>query len=81
MYTDSMSNAELLHSTKRRLDALTPQRLRVAADFLAYLEEREADEATAELLALPGLLEALSKAEEDIAAGRLTPVEELRRKA
>lgn len=76
-----MDTTELLHAAKHRLDTLTPERLRVADDFLSYLEEREADEATAELLALPGLLEALSKSEEEIAAGRLTPIEELRRKA
>ena len=76
-----MTVAELRHQAKGRLDALTPERLKVADDFLAYLEEREGDEATAELLAVPGLLESLSSAEEEIAAGKLTPVEDLRRKA
>ncbi len=80
-YTAPMTVAELRHQAKGRLDAPTPERLKVADDFLAYLEEREADEATAELLAVPGLLESLSSAEEEIAAGELTPVEDLRRKA
>ena len=75
-----MTIAELRHQAKSRLDGLTPERLKVADDFLAYLEEREGEEATAELLALPGFLEALNSAEEDIAAGRLTAVEDLRRK-
>ena len=38
------------------------------------------DEATEELLRIPGLLERLEEAEKDIAEGRTVPVEELRRK-
>jgi hypothetical protein len=79
MYTEAMSTAELLQRAKHRLDMLTPKRLEVAEDFLAYLEEREEDEATAELLALPGFGEALREAEAEVAAGQLTPVADLRR--
>ncbi len=75
-----MSPTELLQQAQRRLSSLTPERLRVAEDFLAYLEAREADEATQELLALPGFLDQLKQAEEEIEAGLLTPVEDLRRK-
>jgi len=75
-----MSPVELLERAKDRLSELSPERLRVADDFLAYLADRETDEATEELLALPGFLEDLRQAEEDIAAGRLTPVDGLRRK-
>jgi len=74
-----MSPIELLERAKGRLSELSPERLRVADDFLAYLANREMDEATEELLAMPGFLEDLRQAEEDIAAGRLTPVENLRR--
>lgn len=75
-----MSPTELLRAAKDRLDTLTPERLKVADDFLSYLEEREANEATAELLALPSFLEALSKSEEEIAGGSLPSVDDLRRK-
>ncbi len=75
-----MSTADLLQEAKSRLDTLSTERLRVAADFLAYLEQRESDEATAELLAIPGLLDDLRRAEQEIAEGRVTPVDELRRK-
>jgi hypothetical protein len=34
----------------------------VAVDFLAYLEERESNEATEELLRVPGLVEGLNEA-------------------
>jgi len=81
MYTRAMSTAELLQRAKHRLDMLTPERLRLAEDFLAYLEEREEDEATAELLAIPGFTEALQEAEADVTAGQLTAVADLRRKA
>ncbi len=80
-YTDDMSPTELLAQAKRRLSSLTPERLRVAEDFLAYLQAREGDEATAELLAMPGFLDELRSAEEEVEAGLLTPVEDLRRRA
>ena len=47
----------------------------MAADFLAYLEERETSEATEELLRIPGFLADLERAEEEVLSGRLTPVE------
>ena len=75
-----MSLTELRQQARQRLDSLSLERLRVADDFLAYLSDREAEEATAELLALPGLHSALKEAEEDVRAGRLTPVADLRRK-
>ncbi len=75
-----MDLTALRDQAKRRLEGMSPERLHVAADFLAYLEEREADEATAELLAFPGFQEALEEAEAEVQAGRLTPVEELQRK-
>ena len=52
----------LLSEAQDRLRNLTPERLRVANDFLAYLQEREENEATEELLAIPGFKEALQRA-------------------
>jgi len=49
-----MNTPSLIVEAERRLHALSPERLRVAADFLAYLEERESSEATEELLRIPG---------------------------
>ena len=77
---DSVSPTELLKQATRRLSSLTPERLRVAEDFLAYLEARESNEATTELLASPGFLDQLKKAEEEVEGGLLTSVEDLRRK-
>ncbi len=76
-----MSPTELLQRAQQRLSSLTPERLRVAEDFLAYLQARETEEATAELLAMPGFLDDLKRAEEEVEAGLLTPVQDLRRRS
>ena len=75
-----MTKTELLRRAKQRLEHLSEQRLRTADDILAYLEDLESDEATDELLRIPGLPEQLEEAERDIAEGRTVPVDELRRK-
>jgi hypothetical protein len=71
---------ELRRRIKNRIDTLSPERLVIAEDFLAYLQERESDEATAELLRIPGLVNELERAEDEANAGRLTPTKQLRRK-
>ena len=75
-----MTKNEVLGRARSRLEGLSKERLQVADDFLAYLEEREDNEATEELLRIPGLVERLRKAERQIAQGRTVPVEKLRRK-
>ena len=75
-----MTNAEMRRQVKHRVDRLSPERLRVADDFLAYLEDRESDEATDELLKIAGFMELFEQAHRDITAGNLTPVEQLRRR-
>ena len=59
--SDTQTN-RLLSEAQERLRNLSPERLRVASDFLAYLQEREENEATEELLAIPGLDAALQHA-------------------
>ena len=49
--------AELQHQLSDLLQQLSPERLRVLADFAAYLADAESEAATQELLAIPGLLE------------------------
>ncbi len=68
-----MSPTAVLRRAKKRLETLSEERLRVADDFLAYLEEREASEATAELLRIPNFLGDLKRAEQEFEAGLLTP--------
>jgi len=61
------SISELRRRAKHRIASLSPERLRVALDFLAYLEERESLAATDELLGIGGFVDALSAAEEEAA--------------
>jgi hypothetical protein len=75
-----MTTTELRQLAKQTVDGLPPKQLKVAAEFLRYLDENASDEATEELLKIPSLLEEIEQAERDIAEGRTTPVEKLRRK-
>jgi len=71
---------EMRRQAKRRIDSLSEPHLAVAERFLAWLEDCEGDEATAELLSIPGFIEEFEEAQKDIEAGRLTPAENLKRK-
>ncbi|KOR35137.1 hypothetical protein AM228_20150 [Planktothricoides sp. SR001] len=64
---------------KSKIDRLSPERLLVAADFLAYLAERESNDATEELLKIPGFLEVFNQAKKNVAAGKVTTVDQLKR--
>ncbi|VAW31368.1 hypothetical protein MNBD_CHLOROFLEXI01-184 [hydrothermal vent metagenome] len=63
----------LLNSAKDRLRRLSLRRLRVADDFLAYLEEREENEATEELLNIEGFEEAFAEAVQQAESGETAP--------
>lgn len=69
----------MLEEARQRLQHLSPERLRVANDFLAYLEEREQSEATEELLRIPGFEQAFRRAVEQAEEGQLVPFEDIRR--
>ncbi|MBW4649353.1 MAG: hypothetical protein KME06_11795 [Kastovskya adunca ATA6-11-RM4] len=75
-----MNTTEARNQLKQYIEQLSPERLQVATDFLAYLVERESNEATEELLAISGFKEAFDKAKKDIAEGKVTPVDRLKRK-
>ncbi|MBC7098759.1 hypothetical protein H5T52_06525 [Candidatus Bipolaricaulota bacterium] len=69
----------LLEEIEQRLKRLSPERLRVVSDFLAYLEEREASEATQELLQIPGFEEALREAIKQVEQGQVVRFSDIRR--
>lgn len=69
----------LLQNTKDRLRRLSPDRLRIANDFLADLEEREENEATQELLSLTGFEAAFLRAARQAEAGEVIRFEDIRR--
>lgn len=68
-----MTTLQLRRAAEHRLKALPPGKLRVAAEFLAYLENAASDRATAELLSIPGFLADVGKAHKEIAAGKAVP--------
>jgi hypothetical protein len=68
-----------LTEAERRLHSLSPERLQVANDFLAYLQEREENEATAELLNISGFKAAFRHAVEQADNGDTVRFEDIRR--
>ncbi len=54
-------------------------RLRVAADFLAYLEERESNEATEELLSISNFKEDFQEAMQEIERGDVVSLKSIQR--
>jgi len=75
-----MNTTDIRQQAREYVEQLSPERLLVAVDFLAYLVERESNEATEELLQIPGFQEAFAKAKKDIAAGKVISVDQLKRK-
>jgi len=59
--SDLASVAEIQRQLNDSLKQLLPDRLRVLADFAAYLATVESEAATQELLAIPGLLERIKQ--------------------
>ena len=74
-----VNTSALLIEAEHRLRSLSPERLQVANDFLAYLQEREEDQATAELLSIPGFQAAFRRAVEQADSGDVVRFEDIRR--
>jgi hypothetical protein len=72
-------HVQLLREMESRLRRLSPARLRVAYDFMVYLEEREENEATRELLSLPGFEDAFRRTVQQADAGQVVSFESIRR--
>ncbi len=66
-----MTTTQLRRHAKEQLDCLPPDKVRVAAEFLTYLETAASREATAELLKIPGLLLDVKKAAGHIKRGQV----------
>jgi hypothetical protein len=75
-----MNTLEMREQVKGYVDQLSAEKLLVAADFLAYLADREDREATEELLNIQGFREAFTKAQKSVEQGRVIPIEQLKRK-
>ena len=71
----------LLHAAEARLRHLSIDRLRVALDFLTYLEQKEDDEATEELLRIPGFTSEFREALQEAERGEVVSFDQIRRDA
>lgn len=69
----------ILTEAEHHLRSLSTERLRVANDFLAYLQEREENEATTELLNIPGFEAAFQHAVKQADSGDAVRFENARR--
>jgi hypothetical protein len=65
---------------KKKIDVLSPASAKVALDFMEFLSAKEEDEATQELLAIPGFLADFREGQKDIAEGREVDVTELQKR-
>ncbi len=70
---------KMLEDARQRLERLSRDRLKVASDFLAYLDEREQSEATEELLSIPGFEDAFRRAVRQVEKGQIIRFEDIQR--
>jgi hypothetical protein len=75
-----MNNPEIRQQVKAYVDQLSAEKLLVAADFLAYLVEKEDNDVTEELLKIEGFKEAFTKARNNVKEGKVISVKQLKRK-
>ena len=75
-----MNPVEIRQQIQEYVNQLSPERLLVAADFLAYLAEREENDATEELLKINGFKEAFAKAKKNVEEGQVISGDQLKRK-
>lgn len=74
-----MTTTQLKRRVAQRLRKLSPERLKVADEFLAFLQNREDNAATAELLSIPGFKESFRRGMKQAAAGKMVPFAKVRR--
>ena len=74
-----MTTTQLKRRVAQRLRNLSPERLKVADEFLAFLQDREINAATAELLSIPGFKASFRRGMKQAAAGRMVPFAKVRR--
>ncbi len=67
-----MEQITIRQQAKDYIDGLSPEKLIVANDFLAYLTEREMNEATEELLNIQNFRKEFEKAQKDVSEGKIT---------
>jgi hypothetical protein len=75
-----MDTVKIRQQIQEYVDQLSPERLLVAVDFLAYLADREDNDATEELLRINNFKADFAKAKKNVEEGKVISVERLKRK-
>lgn len=75
---NAMKIEQMRDQIKAYAEKLSPDQVKLAYEFLTKLTEDESEDATNELLAIPGLMNALEEADRDIVEGNLTDWREVR---
>jgi hypothetical protein len=74
-----VSTVELRQEAKALIDTMSGAQLRVASEFLAFVNQRRIDAATLELLTIPGFEASYARGMRDVKAGRTKPWRRVRR--
>ena len=75
-----MRKADLQQQAVELIEQLSTEKLKAVIDYLNYLQDKEAWEATRELTSNPEIAKSLQRAEADVKAGRLRHWSDVRRK-
>lgn len=75
-----MNTLEIRQQIQEYVDQLSTERLLVAVDFLAYLADREDNDATEELLKINDFKADFAKAKTNLEEGKVISVERLKGK-
>ncbi len=74
-----MKNAKLQKQAMMLIERLPKKKLKAAIDYMTYLYDKEAWEATYELASDPEIVKSLERAEADEKAGRLRSWDDVKR--
>ena len=74
-----MQKVSLQQQAVELIEQLSTEKLRTVIDYLSYLQDKEAWEATHELASNPEIVKSLERAETDVQAGRLKRWSNVRR--
>ncbi len=73
-----MQRVSLQQQAVELIEQLSTEKLKAVIDYLSYLQDKEAWEATQELMGDPEIAKSLKRAEADVKAGRLKRWEDVR---
>ncbi|MBD2665693.1 hypothetical protein B6N60_04506 [Richelia sinica FACHB-800] len=66
-----MNASQLRQEINYNLERLSPDNLKIVAEFLAYLADRESELATQEILDIPDFIASFERGKQDVAEGRV----------